>query len=143
MWSARELGMKRGGGGCWVGAARITQLPRVVCATALPSDATNRNAKILHKVVTAENYGDVGSFDETKAINRPPRREADWATTLHSACSASDSSVFDTTLRTVVNEIGRQRVQRSAPSARGAPSRAAAGNQPGRSLPVRSLLLTN
>ena len=32
--------------------------------------------------VTAENYSDVGSFGDTKAINCPPSREADWATTL-------------------------------------------------------------
>jgi len=42
--------------------------------------------------MTAENYSDVGSFGETKAINRPPTREADWATTLHSACGASGNT---------------------------------------------------
>jgi len=31
--------------------------------------------------VTAETYSGVGSFGETKAINRPPTREADWVTT--------------------------------------------------------------
>jgi len=56
-----------------------------------------------------------------------------------SACSASDSPLSDTTLRRVVNKIGRQPVQRSAPSARGAPSRAAAGNQPGRGIPIGGL----
>ena len=40
--------------------------------------------------VTAENYSGVGSFGDTKAINGPPRRKADWATTLNGACGASD-----------------------------------------------------
>jgi len=43
--------------------------------------------------VTAENYSGVGSFGETKAINRQPRYEADWATALHSAFGASHALI--------------------------------------------------
>ena len=35
--------------------------------------------------VTAGNYSGAGSFGETRAINGPSRREADWATTLRTA----------------------------------------------------------
>ena len=84
--------------------------------------------------VIAENYSGVGSFGGTKAINGSPARSRPGSTTSYNAWSAPDSPLFDTTLWRVVNKIGRQRVQRSAPSARGAPSRAVAGNQPGRGL---------
>jgi hypothetical protein len=46
--------------------------------------------KSCARSVIAENYSGVGSFGDTKAINGPPRRKADWATTLNSARGASD-----------------------------------------------------
>src|SRR5262249_55471951 len=45
--------------------------------------------------------------------------------------------------RTVVNQIGRQRVQRTPSPACGSPSRATAGNQPRSRLPPRSIRRTS
>ena len=60
MWIVSGLGMKPGGRVRWV---RTDYAVASGCARQrLPSDATKRSAKILHKVVTAENYIDVGGL---------------------------------------------------------------------------------
>jgi hypothetical protein len=87
-----ELRMKRGGGVCWLAVHELRCC--LGSCDGVPSDATRRGAKILHKVLTAENYGDVGSFSDTELTNR--HQGADWATALH---GASDNLVRDATLR--------------------------------------------
>jgi hypothetical protein len=44
-------------------------VPRRSCGHGEPSDAAKRSAKILHILVTSENYNDVGSLREARAIN--------------------------------------------------------------------------
>jgi hypothetical protein len=68
------------------------------CAEGAAARTRQAERKSSARSVTAENYSGVGSFGDAKAINGPPRRGADWATTLHSACGASDNSLSDTTL---------------------------------------------
>jgi hypothetical protein len=75
-------------------------------------DGAKRGAKIVHELVTAENYSDVGSPDETKAT-RPPLHGAKPTgnnRTQRAQRIRTGPTWRDSPTR-VVNEIGRQRVQ--------------------------------
>jgi helix-turn-helix protein len=88
----------------WWSGGRITRAASS-CVEGAAERTHEAGRKSSARSVTAENYSGVESFDETKAINGPPRREADWATTLHSACGASDKPLADMTLRRVVIKL--------------------------------------
>ena len=60
------------------------------CAEGDPERTHEARRKSSARSVAAENYSGVGSFGNTKAINGPPRRKADWATTLNTVSGASD-----------------------------------------------------
>jgi hypothetical protein len=88
LWMARGLGISVVVV-CWSG--RTYRAAASSCAEGAAKRTRRAERKSSARGVTARNYSSVGSFGETEAINGPPRREADWATTLHSACGASDS----------------------------------------------------
>jgi hypothetical protein len=57
------------------GSGRTVCAAAWLCANALPSNPGKRR-KSSARSMTAENYSDAESFGDTKASNRPPRREA-------------------------------------------------------------------
>lgn len=86
----------RGGRVCWPG--RTDCATASSCAEGAAARTHQAERKSSARSVTAENYSGVASFGDAKAINGPPRRDANWATTLHIACGASDNSLSDMTL---------------------------------------------
>src|ERR1700756_1611777 len=95
LWEGSGLWIERGLGIAgvveWAGlGGRIARPPRVV-PKAPPCEPTRRSAKVLHGASPQRITVVLGAFGDAKAINGPPRREANWATTLHSACGASDN----------------------------------------------------
>jgi hypothetical protein len=72
---------------------------------ATPSESTRQGAKVLHEVSLRRITVVLGLFGETKAINGPPKREADRARQSYRAPPRIRQPLPNTILRRVVMKL--------------------------------------